>query len=984
MAVIMPLKDQKAANLFQNNLSADGGHYLLGTNRHWHGGMHFTINKPVQAIDNGKLIAYRLASDYLTVNLRYSGRNPKNKYSNSFALIQHEARVKGRTLNYYSLYMHLMPASGYKSKPNMAIPDFVRAMTGSDQEAIITTNEDIPAGLNIRHPRTGDIVVTAPKDSIVTLDDGSYSESQLIRFAENKARNPNYKMVKFTDHKDNTHYGYALLDETRVKQDGDSYTIITREDQLNPNQAGSLKGLNLRTEKNYDDDTIIKVLKKNTKIKIQVIDTQWAIVKEIDGEILTETAYVFYKGKVKFDENDIDEGLLDTIHCPNQTIKSGDLLGYPGVNFSQNNSLHFEIFTDDSIVDFIKDYEDLDESEKTILQVNKGSKLFQRTKVDIPKTTASIDKYSRIKIEDTDADSEYVKITATDICGVVKKVDMERYDEGAKQYEGIKANLEHYQSTISADLTADSRLEFIYYSNAAGDIKTSNTSDGHRLVAFPVAEQKTYWVKRDLINSQEVTTDNTDKGTILFNSLNMLYDQNPMVFAFEEESESGSSDDAFLDLTSCKSCKDSDGETWYEVTLPFDDKGILHYLSLLNCVNRTDQKKGWVKSSDTKLTSPFNWPGFKLAKENGEGSQDARIDYQNLTPFFKELFEDIDIIGNGVISAREMKAALKDEVLVDRLSRVIAKHPSEWQSDGACSKWKHLKELVPDEAAFEEAKKQIKNLAWWDEAKAAGASLPDSPEVYHLHPVGFIEQISIVGEELITLEMLKLAAPETNVDYLTSILDDINKYAKLYKVNTKLRICHFLAQVAHESGFKATEEKLSYSVVQMQKTFGCKHGKWIGGDIGCEIENRITSNGRDKLFSDPDSYAENPEKLANLVYSNRGGNGSVDSGDGYRYRGRGLIQLTFKNNYKMYTDLHNSLNPDDHKDFVIDPDLIVINPKYAIGSAFAWWSNENINDLCLDAEYNTLVRVTKKVNGGVNGIEHRKSIFNSLWSAIGM
>lgn len=741
MAVIMPLKDQKAANLFQNNLSADGGHYLLGTNRHWHGGMHFTINKPVQAIDDGKLIAYRLASDYLTVNLRYSGRNPKNKYSNSFALIQHEARVKGRTLNYYSLYMHLMPASGYKSKPNMAIPDFVRAMTGSDQEAIITTNEDIPAGLNIRHPRTGDIVVTAPKDSIVTLDDGSYSESQLISFAENKARNPNYKMVKFTDHKDNAHYGYALLDETRVKQDGDSYTIITREDQLNPNQAGTLKGLNLRTEKNYDDDTIIKVLKKNTKIKIQVIDTQWAIVKEIDGEILTETAYVFYKGKVKFDENDIDESLLDTIHCPNQTIKSGDLLGYPGVNFSQNNSLHFEIFTDDSIVDFIKDYEDLDESEKTILQVNKGSKLFQRTKVDIPKTTASIDKYSRIKIEDTDADSEYVKITATDICGVVKKVDMERYDEGAKQYEGIKANLEHYQSTISADLTADSRLEFIYYSNAAGDIKTSNTSDGHRLVAFPVAEQKTYWVKRDLINSQEVTTDNTDKGTILFNSLNMLYDQNPMVFAFEEESESGSSDDAFLDLTSCKSCKDSDGETWYEVTLPFDDKGILHYLSLLNGVNRTDQKKGWVKSSDTKLTSPFNWPGFKLAKENGEGSQDARIDYQNLTPFFKELFEDIDIICNGVISAREMKAALKDEVLADRLSRVIAKHPSEWQSDDACSKWDHLKEVVPDEAAFEEAKKQIKNLAWWDEAKAAGASLPDSPEVYHLHPVGFIEQL---------------------------------------------------------------------------------------------------------------------------------------------------------------------------------------------------------------------------------------------------
>jgi muramidase (phage lysozyme) len=187
------------------------------------------------------------------------------------------------------------------------------------------------------------------------------------------------------------------------------------------------------------------------------------------------------------------------------------------------------------------------------------------------------------------------------------------------------------------------------------------------------------------------------------------------------------------------------------VRLPFDDKGLWHYLSLLNGVSRTAQEKGWIKASDTELTSPLNWPGFKLAKENpavSEGSadttKDARIDYQNLTLYFKELFEDIDISGNGAISAREMKAALKDDVLADRLSRVIAKHPSEWQSDDGCSKWTHLKELVPDDAAFEEAKTQIKNLAWWDQAKAAGASLPDSPEVYHLHPLSYLNQVNAI------------------------------------------------------------------------------------------------------------------------------------------------------------------------------------------------------------------------------------------------
>jgi hypothetical protein len=89
-----------------------------------------------------------------------------------------------------------------------------------------------------------------------------------------------------------------------------------------------------------------------------------------------------------------------------------------------------------------------------------------------------------------------------------------------------------------------------------------------------------------------------------------------------------------------------------------------------------------------------------------------------------------------------MKAALQDNILADRLSRVIAKHPSEWQTDASLSKWEYLKDLVPDDASFEEAKTQIKNLSWWDDAKVAGADLPMSPEVYHLHPLSVIEQLN--------------------------------------------------------------------------------------------------------------------------------------------------------------------------------------------------------------------------------------------------
>ena len=188
---------------------------------------------------------------------------------------------------------------------------------------------------------------------------------------------------------------------------------------------------------------------------------------------------------------------------------------------------------------------------------------------------------------------------------------------------------------------------------------------------------------------------------------------------------------------------------------------MLHYLGVLLGVNRTAQEKGWVKASDTELTTALNWPGFRITKEDPKevGSKDAKIDFKNLTGFFKELFEDIDTSGDGSISAKEMRAALRDSVLADRLSRVIAKHPSEWQTDPSLSKWEYLKDLVPDDAAFEEAKTQIKNLAWWDDAQCAGADLPMSPEVYHLHPLSFINNLISFDTLLESLMLLDRLTP---------------------------------------------------------------------------------------------------------------------------------------------------------------------------------------------------------------------------------
>ena len=110
------------------------------------------------------------------------------------------------------------------------------------------------------------------------------------------------------------------------------------------------------------------------------------------------------------------------------------------------------------------------------------------------------------------------------------------------------------------------------------------------------------------------------------------------------------------------------------------------------------------------------------------------------------------------------------------------------------------------------------------------------------------------------------------------------------------------------------------------------------------------------------------------------GNGDEANGDGYKYRGRGLIQLTGKANYSEITKIHNSKNTSDPQDFIMNPDLISDNIKYAIESAFIWWNNNNVNSLCSGHSDDDVKAVTLKVNGGENGLDDRKRIFHQIMS----
>lgn len=159
-----------------------------------------------------------------------------------------------------------------------------------------------------------------------------------------------------------------------------------------------------------------------------------------------------------------------------------------------------------------------------------------------------------------------------------------------------------------------------------------------------------------------------------------------------------------------------------------------------------------------------------------------------------------------------------------------------------------------------------------------------------------------------------------------------------YEINTPLRIAHFMTQAEHESGLKAISESLYYKTVERARAMFITPFKGKSDDF-------------------VKSYLFNSEKMANYVYSNRGGNGNEASGEGFKYRGRGIFQLTLKENYyRLYLDTG--------LDVIKNPDLLLEEPN-AVISALWFWKTRKLNAL---ADKDDLVGIRKRVNGGKNGL----------------
>lgn len=186
-----------------------------------------------------------------------------------------------------------------------------------------------------------------------------------------------------------------------------------------------------------------------------------------------------------------------------------------------------------------------------------------------------------------------------------------------------------------------------------------------------------------------------------------------------------------------------------------------------------------------------------------------------------------------------------------------------------------------------------------------------------------------------------------------AVLALIPECAEKFHINTPLRLAHFLAQCGHESGgFKATQENLNYSAEGLSKIFH-------------------------KYFPDEataTAYARQPQKIANRIYGNRMGNGDEASGDGWKYHGRGYIQLTGKDNYTAFAKASGA-------DCVNNPDSVATT--YALLSAAWFWQSRSLNTSSdKGADDAVVTEITKKVNGGTLGLEDRKAHFASYYQLL--
>lgn len=397
----------------------------------------------------------------------------------------------------------------------------------------------------------------------------------------------------------------------------------------------------------------------------------------------------------------------------------------------------------------------------------------------------------------------------------------------------------------------------------------------------------------------------------------------------------------------------------------------------------------WLEDTGTpleKLAYTFNARG--MLSEDEQHNYRAQISKADGGPIvtLARLYDIVDSDKDGVLTSDEIRAALAKPWHAQVLGQLITKYESEWFWNKG--KWDELDPLLAEEPGkpnpiWEVEKQRIEKLSWWKELAGQHGISADG-NAWHVCPLQVVGGFQDESCFSFTLDIMMAVYPDLGSDRNNDLLEiaaELNRHISLYKLDTPLRRTHFFAQILQETGPQlSVEEGFIYkaeSLTQMFRYF--RRNPEVARRHGYETRRGIKADGTRMTQVDF-------EAIANGAYGGRAdlGNGDYASGDGWRYRGRGLKQLTGRYNYEALTRWHSRLIdnwPEDDVDFVESPDIL-LTMKYAVRSAANFWVSNKLYDLAdTGAGSKAVDSITEIVNRDTDSYPERRANFNRLWSA---
>ena len=782
MKFTYPIDGEGFESLIKNNIDGEGGFYPIGANNFWHGGIHLNSDKAVRAIADGEIIAYKVAENYDVFFKSKADKNTKknpSEYSTSFALIKHKYESQnGNILNFYSLYMHLLPAKKYTfSESKDKFPIYYK-----NKKSTIIYESDFYSGTHVRDaskvaigilPNSCEIVLN---ESIVDSNPKEDTDEYVLPSALSKG----YFKISSTEVVDSNGKtldgNYVWKDDLKLVEDS-TYKVNTFSNKpvvsdTAEKKTSYLKGVFVYDSKSFSAKKVRQIRKGESVYYVEATEEWGVLLKKKDNSDSfykpKNAEYIPLKVKRKDTIKDtvtIQEIEFDKIvDCSSKPIwvKGGEIVGFGGEyslpGYSKKKLFHFEIFSDKEIVRFVKNEKKENGAVSSLfLTVKEGVELKDEVpSLDIKKTK---DLHKNICFKfDNKFKKGYLKHfqQRLDVQGVLVHVKRSwvDYDRNSKSYTPNKNKVGSLDKTghdlvceacKAIDLTnVDYRMKLYSYCDDNGKVASEEASGGNRLAYYMFPSDKTFsvWVQKEKVKAliyKTIAQDGDFYAQAIVKNLPDHY------FVKEKQEKLPIENPHKMNLSTVKSNKNLLWKECYrlEEIQKFGMDASNNALFFINSENVDGSKiSGWVEESNVENQPIFNWPKFQLVEESSTSSdknEDGFCDKENLSPFFKNLFGKLDKakskggIKDGKLDVDEIINGLKVESVQNRVQHLICKHPPEWDVDSEFNKWKRIK----SNSNFDNIKELIGKLAFWSKV----STLPSKDDIYHFHPINFVKHM---------------------------------------------------------------------------------------------------------------------------------------------------------------------------------------------------------------------------------------------------